>query len=895
MGSVSLRTRTLLAILTLLAVLFGILQIFADSIIERSFRAVEVTTAQEHVQQGANALADSIASLDRTAHDYAVWDDTYDYVSKPNPKYITDNTADSTFTSNNLSFMAFVNSVGELVFARAFDLATQQEVPPPSGLRHFTGANARLLQNTDPAGHLDGLLVLADGPMLLAARPILTSLGDGPPAGTLIMGRRLDAHEVARLAAITRLKISVTPLDDTVLSPILQQAATQISTEQPIVTAPLDSQLLGVTHIADLRGGSGVLLSVNLPRDIYHLGEQATREYTLALLIAGALFGVIVFWMLDRSVLARIIRLSNQVAAVDSSQPEAQIMVTGRDEISQLGSAINQMLSGLMQAQQQLAENERRYRQLIELIPDAIIIHDGRKIRYTNPAGAHLLGGSTPEACIGQQVDAAISAFVPSGDDTPVIAEQVLAHPDGTTIDAEFVVLSFRDRDTSAIQVIVRNISQRKQVEQALRTAKDAADNANRAKSQFLAVMSHELRTPLTAIIGYTELVDLTLATSGNSDALCYLDRIRSAGTHLLAIINNILSISRIEAGRMPVDRTSVNVSAMLHIVIDSIQVLAEPNGNHFTTQGIDEVGLMETDEVHLRQILINLLGNACKFTHAGMVTLTVHVRPGATESDTDQIAFAVQDTGIGMRPDQIDLLFRDFVQVDSSTTRKYGGTGLGLALSRRLAHLLGGDITVTSTMGVGSTFTLTLPRTLGAETTPISISPIVIPAQLPATTQAPSSLSIMQDTRIVLVIDDDLHMQTLLIQALAQPGLHVEIAATGATGLDLAAALLPHLIILDTRLPDLDGCTVLQHMKDDPETCSIPVLLLASSEDAKQRGIELGAAEVLHKPVVTDPLAPEIAAVLCDNVQRSAWALMESHEMLMLQGEARNGSYSSG
>ncbi len=877
MRSFSLRTRTLLGILIMLAALVGILLLLADSIIERNIRAVEANTAQEHVQQIANAFDDDIASLDRTTNDYATWDETYAFAVKPNPEYVTNNTSDSTFTNNNLSYVAVVNTVGTLVYARAFDLASQKEVPPPSDLRQFAGANARLLQHTDPANKLAGLVVLSDGPMLLSARPILTSLGQGPATGTLIMGRRLDEHEVVRLAAVTRLPISVTRLDAPALSPLLQQAATMIAAGQIIVTTPIDNQhMLGVTRIADLRDETGMLLSVELPRDIYHLGQQANREYTLALLIAGVLFGIIVFWMLDHTVLARITRLSAQVAAVDASQPKAQITITGRDEISQLGGAINQMLSGLAQAQHQLAKKERRYRQLIELDPDAIIVHDGQHIRYTNPAGARLLGGNTPESCIGWQVDATINTLAPADNDVPVVAERVLTYPDGTTVDAELVVLSFHDHDTTAIQVIVRNITERKQVEQALRTAKEAADAANRAKSQFLAVMSHELRTPLTAIIGYAELLELTLTTSADREALHGLDCIRSAGTHLLAIINNILNISRIEAGHMSVQPAPVKVSSMLYMVTDTIHTLAERNGNHFEIEEIDAVGEMETDEVHLRQILINLLGNACKFTHEGNVTLTMRVLPSATGTDVDQIAFVVRDTGIGMRSDQMNLLFRDFVQVDSSTTRTYGGTGLGLALSQRLAHLLGGAITVSSVFGEGSTFTLTLPRTLGADTTAVLGDPVALLAQPSAAAEAPPLFDVTQETRIVLVINDEQHIRTLLLQALAQPGLHIEIAATGAAGLDLAVTLMPDLIILDVHLPDRDGWMVLQQLKDDPETCTIPVLLLTVSQGVEQ-GIVLGAAGVLHKPVDTNPLAPELAAVLCDNVQRSAWALMES------------------
>ncbi|MEI7645154.1 MAG: CHASE4 domain-containing protein [Chloroflexales bacterium] len=896
MGTISLRTRTLLIVLMMLGVLVSILLLLADSIIERGFRSVEDHTAQEHVQQVANALSDSIASLDRTTRDYAVWDDTYAYVSKPGPAYAADNIADVTFTNNNLSFMAFVNAADELVYARAFDLATQQEVPVPADLRRFTGRNARLLQHADPAGHLAGLAVLADGPMLLAARPILTSQGKGPAAGTLIMGLRLDTYEIARLAAITRLPISMIYLDDPALAAISQQAATEIAAGSPSVTIPLDSQhTIGNAQVADLLGGPGMLLQVELPRDIYELGQQATREYTLALLIAGGVFGLLMFWMLDRTVLVRIISLRTQVAAVDARQPVAQITITGGDEISLLGDAINLMLGELVQSQYQLAENERRYRHLIEFSPDAIIVHDGQHIRYTNLAGARLLGNGAPETYVGLQVNAPIRALVPASDGSPVLAERELTHPDGSTIAVELIVLAFCDRDEPSIQVIVRNITERKQVELALRTAKDAADAANRAKSMFLATMSHELRTPLTAIIGYTELLGLALADPASGDVFQDLGRIRSASTHLLAIINAILNISQIEAGRMQVQSAPVTVAVVLAMVADTVQVMAKDNGNRLTIHGANAAGEIETDEVHLRQILINLLGNACKFTHAGQIALAVRVLPGASGADTDQITFAVRDTGIGMRPDQLDLLFRDFVQIDASTTRKYAGTGLGLALSQRLAHLIGGRITVTSALGEGSTFTLTLPRRPAAGISLAQASPAAAPAIPPVTSVAPRLTDVTQETQIVLVIDDDPSMHALLLRTLAHPRLHVEAAATGVAGLDLAAVLLPDMIILDTLLPDMDGWAVLRRLKDVPETRAIPVLLLAIRKDAA-RAMALGAAGVLYKPLDVDHLAPEIATVLGDNVLWSAWTLTGSPAPLpKIERSATNGADSRG
>jgi len=861
---VSLRARTLLAVLLLLAVLVGILLVLAESIIGSSFREAEARTVTERVEQVSNALNNSIADIERITRDYANWDDSYAFMSAPDDQYIADNMIDSTFINNSLSYVGYVNTAGELLYERAFDLATGQEMPVPPELRRFDGPNARLLQSTDPAGHIEGLIVLAQGPMLIAAQAILTSKGEGPPAGTLLMGRLLDAHEIARLSRVTRLPITVSRIDDAALSPELRQAFGSMSGGVPIATVPRNNdQIIGATQVASLLGQPSVLLSIELPRDIYQLGQQTTRDYVLVLIGAGVAFGATVLIILDRSVLARTTALSEQISMIEINQSGAQVTVGGRDEVGQLGNAINHMLGRLERARQQIAESEQRYRHLLELSPDAIIVHDQRHISYINAAGARLLGNGEPAGMLGSPVDATIRSITPREDGSPALMDRLLALPDGTEIEAELIALAIPDRDAPAVQVIVRNISARKEVEKALRAAKEAADAANLAKSQFLATMSHELRTPLTAIIGYAELLDYTLSESGNEDALEDLSRIRTAGKHLLSIINDVLDLSKIEAGRMHVRPWPVNIESLFQVVATTVQPIAAKNGNRLMLHGAEAARSMLTDENHLRQILINLVGNACKFTHDGDVTVEVSDQPGEDTVRGEEVIFVVRDTGIGIGPDQIARLFQDFMQADSSSTRKYGGTGLGLSLSQRLATLLGGRITVSSELGKGSTFTLTLPRNLHVD----DVLDVLALAQTPTPARAnPTPAPLENDfapTQIVLVIDDDPAVRDLVPRLLAgQRELLVETAMSGEEGIELAQALLPDLIILDVLLPKLSGWAVLNRLKEDPSTQHIPVLMMTIDQDSQQ-GFILGAAGYLRKPVDIQRIVKEIDAIL--------------------------------
>ncbi|MFV9503519.1 MAG: response regulator [Oscillochloridaceae bacterium umkhey_bin13] len=867
----SLRTRTLLAVLFTLAALMLILLVLAASIIATSFEEVEEQTAAERVQQVANALDNTAADLGRIARDYAIWDDTYAFVTTADESFISLNFGDQTFVANGLSYVAIVNPAGEAIYLAGFDLSNEVPMQAPAELRSFIGPNAQLLQHRDASSALAGLLVLNEGPYIIAAHPILTSQGEGPPAGTLIMARTLDVLETERLARLTRLPFTLNRLDDPTLPASYAPLVATVTAGQMTALQVLDAQyLLSAQRLPTLLGGPDLLLTVELPREIAQLGQAASRQYTLVLLLGGVIFGGVMLWLLERLVLRRTLALSSQVAAIEASRPGARISLNGDDEISQLGTTINQMLERLAGAQQQLAASEQRYRQLFKLSPEPMLVHDGQHIRYLNSAAAELLGNGDPAALVGQPVDPVILAVTLHDDGSPAFADRLFTLPDGEVIEVELVALGFDDHGTSVTQVIVRNITERKQVEYSLRAAREAADAASRAKSQFLATMSHELRTPLTSIMGYAELAERALKYKDVPEVVHDLGRIRTSGSHLLALINDVLDLSKIEAGRMTIQTARISLSPLIESLLATVRPLAERNGNRLVVELDPNADALVTDELRLRQILLNLLSNACKFTHEGTVTMLIR-----SAGPDAPISFAVQDTGIGIRPDQLLHLFEDFVQADASSTRKYGGTGLGLALSRRLAHLLGGEIDVVSEFGVGSCFTLNLPRAI-AEGQAHVPSLRVVPDPAPS---EPYVLDLAgSEGRIVLVIDDDPAVRDLLPRMLARPNLHFETATSGDEGLDLAAVLLPDLIILDVLLPDLDGWSVLRRLKADPETSHIPVLMLTIEPD-NERGFVLGAVGVLDKPVDLEQLAQQITMALDHRPEQRQLLLVEDDD----------------
>jgi PAS domain S-box-containing protein len=418
---------------------------------------------------------------------------------------------------------------------------------------------------------------------------------------------------------------------------------------------------------------------------------------------------------------------------------------------------------------------------------------------------------------------------------------------DGTLFPLEVVVTEASVGREPFYTGTFRDITERKRYEAALVSAKEAAEAASRAKSTFLANMSHELRTPLNAIIGYSEMLREEAAELGQDELAPDLEKIRTAGKHLLELINNILDLSKIEAGKMELFRESVPLGRLIDEVVATVQPLVEKNGNRLVVEQPPRLGQIYTDQTKLRQVLLNLLSNAAKFCAEGTVTLRVEqdVAPSsladaaldATQRRSDAIRFEVSDTGIGLSEEQQAKLFEDFTQADTSTTRRYGGTGLGLSISRRFVQMLGGTIALRSAPGRGATFSVALPLETGPQD---ARSPHVVPP--PAVVP------------LVLVIDDDAAARDLVERTLLREGLRVLGAASGAEGLRLARAHKPQAITLDVMMPELDGWSVLAELKADPELTRIPVVMLTMVDD-KQRGFALGAAEYLTKPIERDRL----------------------------------------
>ncbi|MFP4600516.1 MAG: ATP-binding protein [Persicimonas sp.] len=384
-------------------------------------------------------------------------------------------------------------------------------------------------------------------------------------------------------------------------------------------------------------------------------------------------------------------------------------------------------------------------------------------------------------------------------------------------------------------------LDEKRQAQSEVRKAQGEAERARQAReaqAAFLANMSHELRTPLNAIIGYSELVTEDAEALGYIEVASDLQKIRLAGKHLVSLISDVLDMSKIQAGKLELDIEEFPVSEL----VENVSALCEPGihkrNNRFVVDCSAEVGQIRTDRTKLRQVLVNLLSNAGKFTDHGTVTLAVTTH---SERDRDWLVFEIADTGIGIGEDKISEIFAAFTQADESTTRQYGGTGLGLTISKNFCEVLGGDIQVESTPGEGSTFRVKIPSGRSAATAKSRLAS--------ETLQGLQLISEDSSGVDLLIIDDDPSTHELIQRFVGDRDVSVYSALSADKGLEMARGICPGLIILDIVMPEMDGWQVLAELKADPDTADIPTVVGSITHD-EAKANRLGAVDYLVKPI---------------------------------------------
>jgi PAS domain S-box-containing protein len=490
-----------------------------------------------------------------------------------------------------------------------------------------------------------------------------------------------------------------------------------------------------------------------------------------------------------------------------------------------------------------LYSNAQRYfEDLVLNNPVAIVNVDlAMNITSCNPAFEKMFGYSEQDV-MGENIDKLVTtdatfAEARSYTDESMSGRTIIGagqrrRKDGALIDVEiFTIPVMVGGERVGAMALYHDVTE-------LLQARREAEAANQSKSQFLANMSHELRTPLNAIIGYSEMLEEDAAEADQTQFLPDLQKIHSAGKHLLSLINDILDLSKIEAGKMELFLETFDVREAIEGVATTVRPLIDRNENQLELVLAEDLGSMHSDVTRVRQVLLNLLSNASKFTENGTITLEAR-REAGPGGDGELLIFRVSDTGIGMTADQLEGLFQAFSQADVSTSSKYGGTGLGLAISKSFCEMMGGGVSVESEPGQGSVFTVQVPaQATKAEEVPSVVEP-----------SEPIMAGPMAAVGTVLVIDDDPAVRNIMVRMLTKEGYRVEAAANGSAGLQAARDLRPDVITLDVLMPGMDGWAVLTALKEDPELAEIPVVMITIS-DEKNMGFALGASEYMTKPI---------------------------------------------
>ena len=500
-----------------------------------------------------------------------------------------------------------------------------------------------------------------------------------------------------------------------------------------------------------------------------------------------------------------------------------------------------------------LAASEAHLRALRDALPDMFFVIDNTGVfrDYHAPRLEDL--GMPPEVFIGQPMTKVLPKEV--ADKIDVAIRQVRLHKSmqhfeySLSLSAEQRVFEARlaSIDANELLVIVRDITERKQAAADLLRAKEAAEQADQAKSAFLANMSHEIRTPLNAVIG---MADLLRETALTSDQHAYAETIHTGGETLLGIINNILDLSKIEAGRVELELHPFNLAVCLSQAVDLVRHNAAESGLRFMTTVAEHTPLqLSGDQIRLRQIIVNLLANAVKFTAKGSISLRVTSQP--IERMRHMVSIAVEDTGIGISPDQLARIFEPFTQADSSTTRHYGGTGLGLAICRQLSEIMGGTLQVTSTLDVGSIFTLSLPlyEAVASETLPNSISEALQSRQ-------PAALR-------VLVAEDNPVNQLVIQRLLVHLGYMPDLVSDGRSALAAVVYKPYDLVLMDVQMPEIDGEQATVEIRALGAAIRQPYIIALTAYalvGEREHYLRVGMDDYLSKPVQLATLRAALA-----------------------------------
>ena len=753
----NLRKNTLMITGATLFFLIIILFVTSQFIVMANFVDLENQNMQQNVQRALNALSNEISDLDSFAHDWASWDDTYVFIQNNNSEYKSSNLVDETFSHSNIDVMVYVDSSGNIVEEKAFDLETKKEIQIPNELNEYILLNNTLLNHSN-VNNTSGIIMLPDGPMIIVSRPILTSNEDAPAKGTLIMGRYINQVEIKRLSEITKLPITINQINDSNTNLNLENGSYASYGSIPIYINPLSGDIVeGSSILKDIDGKPILMLKIDMSRDIYKQGQESLLYSFASILIVGIVFGIVILIYLDKFVLSRLTKLSREVGKIDDDNLSARVHVKWDDELSSLANSINSMLAALEKSQHELKISEKGYRLLSEAAQDMIFILDNEKrFIYANSWTAEQLGHPV-ENIIGQNVDILFTSeisdrlehniektfregnshfvenkmksgknekwfytsLIPLKSDKDKINAVLGISRDITNLKhTEMELKKYRDhlekmveertkelKDTT--KQLENEIIEHKKAEKKIRDLNEdlkkrtvELETINKELESFSYSVSHDLRAPLRSINGFSQAILEDYNDNLDEKGKEYLSRVRIASQRMAHLIDDLLNLSRLTRSQM--HYTDVNLSEISHTIKNELEYMWPQRKVKFE---IEDGIIVKGDAKLLRVMLENLLNNAWKFTSK---CKNAEIKVGKMDYN-GQTVYYIRDNGAGFSMEYADKLFNPFQRLHS--TDEYPGNGIGLATVQRIIHRHSGQIWAEGKVDEGAIFYFTLGK----------------------------------------------------------------------------------------------------------------------------------------------------------------------------------------
>ena len=843
--------------------LVGGLYVLSRAILMRSFTKLESDFARENVERASSAIANEINILDHTTSEYGSWDQTYAFSHDKNAKYPKSEFPSSTFLQLKINFVAIFDERGDLLFSKGFEPERGGDTFLPVGLKDQLKPDSKLVRHASPDSHISGIIMLPDGPALVDSRPILTSDGHGPVAGSVVMGRWLDTNELARLGAMTHMAIAGQRVDQLPLSPEIQKAAQEITATAPVYVQPDGNAVTAYEKIDDIYGKPALLLHVSLPRAIYEQGRASQLQFLLLLVAAALVFGAVTLYLLERFVISRIANLTEDITQIGASgNLSARLEVSGRDELAYLGIAINGMLEDLEKSQIDSHEGRTRLSVMMEKMP-AVLWTTDRELRFTSGMGAGLEKlGPQATAMAGKSL---FEYFQTEDPEFAAIAahrkalagETVSYELEWQNLIFEAHVQPFHSGEGELLGVIgvALDITDRKHLADQLRQSAKM-----QAVGELAGGVAHDFNNLLMVVKGHAEILTDRLSqvpADLAGPARQNVEQIQQAAERAAALTRQLLAFSRMQVLQPRVLDLNDAVAGMIQMVS---RVIGENIDLAFLPGA--KLGRVKADPSQIEQVILNLVVNARDAMPEGgrlsIETLNVeldrnYVAQHAVVEPGPYVMLTVSDTGTGMDEETQARIFEPFF-----TTKAQGrGTGLGLATVYGVVKQSGGYIWVYSEIGHGTTFKVYLPR-VASETE----------NSAPEKTISGATAG----TETILFVEDEESVRELVSDYLRGKGYTILEAADGVQALDLAAKHggTIQLLITDVVMPRLSGRELAIRLAAKRQDLKVLYISGYTDDSIFRHGVLEGGMAFLQKPFNLKAIAQKVREVL-DGVSEAA------------------------